>query len=228
MKKLLTEWREFLEEEREFEKQASRGEIVVSSKKLSKVFRVFHLSTKKLEKDGDFDFTPRVPAHPWEDGNGSVTEDDFTKRISLAPTIEKAVEALGMGDASYFVYAGDIKNISTDDIKVTPLKISFKKCKKDLSIPGNKYGLDFSLSKWKKKVMPKQNLARKPSQLEPELRKKFYACVPDALSSDEMWSLDGITLYRIGEYLGRGQVELSPVGVQLIEKYKVAKNEKTI
>jgi len=101
------------------------------------IFKYFHLSSKKLGKE-TFLFNPRIPQGPMD------WEDDFTKRISLAPSIKKAVEAL-YGGEDFYVYAGDVENDATDDIETISVKAHHSKCPKSKKNP---YNDDFSVADW--------------------------------------------------------------------------------
>jgi hypothetical protein len=109
----------------------------LTDKKAEKIFKYFHLSRRRLGKE-TFVFNPRVPKTPMD------AEDDFTKRVSLAPTIDKAYEALGVG-GDFHVYAGDVKSIDTDDIETISLKAHFPKCPKSKKNP---YGENFLGIAW--------------------------------------------------------------------------------
>lgn len=54
----------------------------------------------------------------------------------------------------------------------------------------------------------------KPKLLPPKLKEKFYGCVPDAMETDEKWSLDDITLHYIGVY-DNGEIRLSKYAREL-------------
>ena len=103
------------------------------------IFKYFHLSSKKLGKE-TFVFNPRIPRGPMD------WEDDFTKRVSLAPTIKKAVEALySETGEDFYVYAGDVENDATDDIETISVKAHYSKCPKSKKNP---YNDDFSVADW--------------------------------------------------------------------------------
>jgi len=101
------------------------------------IFKYFHLSKIRLGKE-TFVFNPRIPSSPgwWE--------DDFTKRISLAPTIAQAIEAL-QDSGDFHVYAGDVKKDDTDNIETISLKAHFPKCPKSKKNP---YSDDFDIIAW--------------------------------------------------------------------------------
>lgn len=129
----MNKWYKFLAEQQ-------RTQHYLSFKQLEGLFKVFHLSSEILgdsQYTSGFQFTPRVPRNPM------TGEDDFTNRISLAPSINRAIFALDgltikyqtryrMYD-HYYVYAGDLKSDPSDDIDTVKLNIELKRCKKDLS-----------------------------------------------------------------------------------------------
>lgn len=129
MKDFLTEWNKFLKED------VDNKDVWVSPKQLESIFQIFHLSSQKLSEDDNFKFEPRTPRGPM------VGEDDFTKRISLAPNINRAIYALKgstkenqkwSGD-KFYIYAGDLKTDPSDDIETVKLNIEIRRCDKDLS-----------------------------------------------------------------------------------------------
>lgn len=134
-------WYKFLLNEDEDEDPYLPGQTkYISVRQLEKLFKVFHLSSQRLSKQTDktFTFTPRVPSGPM------TAEDNFTKRISLAPNINRAIFSLTSKPAkyqkgetyfknSYDVYAGDLKFDPTDDIPTIKLNVELKRCNKDLT-----------------------------------------------------------------------------------------------
>lgn len=128
----MNNWYKFLTEQQ-------RTQHYLSFKQLEGLFRIFHLSGEILgdsQYTGGFQFTPRVPRSPM------TGEDDFTNRISLAPSVNRAIYALdGLTIKNqnrkrlynqYYVYAGDLKSDSSDDIDTVKLNIELRRCKKDL------------------------------------------------------------------------------------------------
>jgi len=128
-------WYKFLTEQH-------RKQIYLSVRQLEGLFKVFHLSEQVLGDSsytGGFQFTPRVPRQPL------FGEDNFTKRISLAPNINRAIYALDsltgkdqkekpyMVYRDYYVYAGDLKSDPSDDIDTIKLNVEMRRCNKDLS-----------------------------------------------------------------------------------------------
>ena len=184
----------------------------------NKTFKYFHLSETMLGSNEQFLFTPRLPRYPF----GNI-EDNFTKRVSLAPSIERALAALDYENRS-FLYAGDIRQVSGDEIETLPL--SNKVCSDRL---GARYGENFHMFKWLirlnnpltdeiKKVKPgskeEDDIASKlrdlknvldnrkynygPVNLPGWLKDKFYACVPDANKTKEQWALGPTNLFYVG------------------------------
>jgi hypothetical protein len=126
----MNKWYKFLVEQTE-------KEHYLSFRQLEGLFKVFHLSSKLLgdsEQTGGFEFTPRVPSSPM------FGEDNFTKRISLAPNINRAIFALDSLTIKqqkygrhFYVYAGDLRSDPSDDIDTVKLNVEIRRCNKDLS-----------------------------------------------------------------------------------------------
>lgn len=204
-------WRLYLSEARI---EASHSKV--RRKDLEKVFTVFHLSGNRLEEDGDFVFNPRIPKRP---ANG---EDNFTKRISLAPDFKGAIEALGGWCPGCHVYVGDVKQDPSDDIPVLHLDVELRRCKRELSSPpDNRYGPNFNFFRWMKQELPAKagDWTAGPKVLPAKHKKKFYACVPDANSTHELWSLKDVKLYYVGVLEG-AYVYLSKEGYEFLSHVK--------
>ena len=137
MKRILEEWKRFLEQKKDIYDDEY---ITMSEKQLESIFKVFHLSYTELNNENSFLFTPRVPRHPLRG------EDDFTKRISLAPKINRAVYGLLQNtlkdqealEEQFYVYAGDFKEDPDDDIKTVKLSVELRRCNKNLSYKSKK------------------------------------------------------------------------------------------
>jgi len=82
------------------------------------IFKYFHLSWKKLGED-TFTFSARIPNGP------APWEDDFTKRVSLGPTINDCLVA---GADGPYVYAGDLKFTPKDDIPIVDVEETWDDC----------------------------------------------------------------------------------------------------
>lgn len=170
---------------------------------LEDIFKWFHLSSVQLGEEDYYKFTPRLPSEPW-----TPIEDDFTKRISLAPSIRSAVKALD-GTWREHIYAADIKGYSGDNIKTIDLVDAFNDCPQS---PGNNYGPNFSLPKWiqhleKTNQLSPSEKANKhvqvywglegPKNLPKRLRDEFEACVPDANKTKEVWVTEPEVFIRV-------------------------------
>lgn len=208
---------------------------------IEEIFKYFHLSANKLNGNRPFIFNPRVPKSPFEH-DGRVIEDDFTKRISLATRIKDATDALsGVYSDFYYVYAADVESKVGDDVKAIPLDLKFEICKKNLDMEDNEYGQEYEfrkfvnqhsdnpklnkiLDKWKKarndpffNNYDAENIIYSPAQLPAELKKKWYACVPDALETNEYWGLEDTKMYMLGTYeVGDSYIVLTPQARQLL------------
>jgi hypothetical protein len=182
-----------------------KGTKVIRKSYLEELFRFFHLSTKKLHSKNEvFTFNPRIPNHPFQDADGYVIEDDYTKRISLATTINDAIEAIGEPIVTYYhVYACDVESRLDDDIDAVSLKLQLGRCDTNLSSRNNKYGKNFDMYQYLKrnklslnKYRPEKDIG--PKNLPPRHKQKFFGCVPDSENHNEYWSLKDTTMYYIG------------------------------
>jgi hypothetical protein len=202
MKLLLERWRLFSESEEK--------SIVLKWDEVDSIFKIFHLSSVKLGAEDEHEFTPRLPRYPMQDNTGAVIEDDFTPRVSVAPTIRQCYDALMKKDKKLYLYAADSRKLSTDDVKVLDLGAEFEKCKQRLSSPemNNTYGAQvkpapFELQYYlmSKGLDPEYS---KPSELPRQFMMDWKNCVPDAGQSEvagtgEEWLLEPTNMFFIGE-----------------------------
>ena len=202
MKLLLERWRLFSESEEE--------SIVLKWDEVDSIFKIFHLSSVKLGEEDEHEFTPRLPRYPMQDNTGAVIEDDFTPRVSVAPTIRQCYDALMKKDKKLYLYAADSRKLNTDDVKVLDLGAEFEKCKQRLSSPemNNTYGAQvkpapFELQYYlmSKGLDPEYS---KPSELPRQFMMDWKNCVPDAGQSEvagtgEEWVLEPTNMFFIGE-----------------------------
>lgn len=172
-------------------------------KDLDNEYSYFHLSWYTYNINSDkksFTFTPRIPTQPYG-FETSIIEDDFTKRISLGKSVMDCLYALPEDyDGTWFIYG----------TKQTNGIISIKDRMKDCTIVG--YGKDFDIIKWISTLEESEQLEINNhinsldidlneigvSDLPIKYRDLFAYCVPDALETDEYWSLSEITM----DYLG--------------------------
>lgn len=202
MKLLLERWRLFAESEEK--------SIVLKWDEVDSIFKIFHLSSVKLGAEDEHEFTPRLPRYPMQDNTGAVIEDDFTPRVSVAPTIRQCYDALMKKDKKLYLYAADSRKLNTDDVKVLDLGAEFEKCKQRLSSPemNNTYGAQvkpapFELQYYlmSKGLDPEYS---KPSELPRQFMMDWKNCVPDAGQSEvagtgEEWLLEPTNMFFIGE-----------------------------
>ena len=197
----------------------------ITLQKLDSVFNVFHLSTDYLGPI--FSFTPRVPLDTFMSVfDGTTTEDDFTSRVSLAPSVKKANAAVP--NKRRFIYAGDIEGYSGDEVDTFDLAKHLPDCP---SSSGNKYGEKFSLTAWiqaqfektlhpatRKSLLQVADSAQRrdvgPKHLPNSLKKQFQGCVPDAASTKELWSLSPVRLLNVAEAKNSGYY-LTEVGAEV-------------
>ena len=170
---------------------------------LNSIFDFFHISDQRLSMDDYFIFEPRVPRTPYVDAEGNITEDDFTKRVSVAPTVWSAIDAIDgfhndMENGWMHLYAGK----GTPDVDV-----SQEDCPEAKEM---QYGPQFLLSKWlqQKHLDGEMNdeeykkLSRtglRPRMLPKKLRGEFENCVPDSMETQDMWLTKPTRLLYIGE-----------------------------
>ena len=202
MKLLLERWRLFAESEEE--------SIVLKWDEVDSIFKIFHLSSVKLGAEDEHEFTPRLPRYPMQDNTGAVIEDDFTPRVSVAPTIRQCYDALMKKDKKLYLYAADSRKLNTDDVKVLDLGAEFEKCKERLSNPSmkNMYGAQVKPAPYElqyylmsKGLDPEYS---KPSELPRQFMMDWKNCVPDAGQSEvaatgEEWVLEPTNMFFIGE-----------------------------
>ncbi len=202
MKLLLERWRLFAESEEE--------SIVLKWDEVDSIFKIFHLSSVKLGEEDEHEFTPRLPRYPMQDNTGAVIEDDFTPRVSVAPTIRQCYDALMKKDKKLYLYAADSRKLNTDNVKVLDLGAEFEKCKERLSNPSmnNMYGAQVKPAPYElqyylmsKGLDPEYS---KPSELPRQFMMDWKNCVPDAGQSEvaatgEEWVLEPTNMFFIGE-----------------------------
>lgn len=145
-----------------------------------------------------------------QDNTGAVIEDDFTPRVSVAPTIRQCYDALMKKDKKLYLYAADSRKLNTDNVKVLDLGAEFEKCKERLSNPSmkNMYGAQVKPAPYElqyylmsKGLDPEYS---KPSELPRQFMMDWKNCVPDAGQSEvaatgEEWVLEPTNMFFIGE-----------------------------
>jgi len=163
---------------------------------LNRLFEWFHISGSWIGDDVGTVMEPRVPRSPWEDEDGRVIEDEFDPRISLAPTVEKALHALGSPPGGY-VYAVDIKDKTGDEIET---RVPFgSHCP---GSPSNAYGEDFSWEKYASHsgIDPDDDGSREVSVI---------SCVPDQQVTQEVWHRSELWMVDVGKVGPDMKVRLS-------------------
>lgn len=223
---------------------------VVKTNKLNSIFDFFHISDRRLSDDDYFIFTPRIPRRPYEDWEGNITEDDFTPRISVAPTIENALKAIE-GQEEFFegwmhLYAG---------FGPTDAEAKQEDCPET---PDQEYDTNFTMSKWlyqklfdkelsvkdatelnmsippriqPKDFKPKKHASLTPRGIRPRilptnLKDEFEQCVPDADETNENWMLKPTKMIYIGELDTKNrEVILSSIGLSIVDKAKIKTRE---
>lgn len=140
---------------------------------------------------------PQIPKGPFDDSEGFVIEDNFTKRVSLGASPEACVSGLS-GERPHRKYYDLYKTIGpVEVIKITGME--------GPSIPGMEYGPDFSFSKYIEYLEsqhPTTNFKNlvSPSSLPEPFRSDWKYAVPDAGSTGEFWSLSPVKVIYLGVY----------------------------
>jgi hypothetical protein len=202
---------------------------------LENTYKYFHISEDYLIKNDDektFVFTAKVPYQPYTDDDMNVIEDDFTDRVSIAPSIKMCLNALQEdGSDQLYLYGVDLKNDSSDDIDAVNLKSMLDRCP-IIKGKNQKYGEDFNLREWIEALDIKQyreiqkwvykktvkdlpdmtgeimydidlsEFIESPSDLPEKYKRLFYACVPDADVTNEFWSLKNLKMDYLGQFEG--------------------------
>jgi hypothetical protein len=201
---------------------------------LENMYKYFHISEDYLiegDNNKTFTFTTRIPNRPFTDDDMNIIEDDFTPRVSIAPSIKMCLHALPEdGGEELYLYGVDLKNDSSDDIETVNLKEMLDRCP---VINGEKYGEDFNLGEWiealdikqyreiqkffyektakdvpdivgevKYKDIDLSEFIESPSDLPEKYKMLFYACVPDADTTNEFWSLNNLKMDYLGVFGG--------------------------
>ena len=209
-----------MSEKKQVDTETLLTNTVLSGMAASNLFKWFHISGQLLGGDKNlFIFSPRVPMSPARDYFGSVIEDDFTKRISVAPSITDALGALGLAavknrKSSLWVYAADLREDPVDDVSVYDLQSRLTQCDKDLSYQEND-GTDtywqysratdmssqYSFHDWEASTGLNSEYDA-PSELPAKLKAKWKGCVPDASATGEKWITKPTPLLLLGKLEG--------------------------
>lgn len=213
--------------------QGSHGTsgLMISEQDVTRLFKWVHLSANRLggDRQNMFTFTPRIPLTPSSDRLGDVVEDDFTRRISVAPTISQAAKALGSDYLSgFWVYAVDLREDGTDDVAAIDLSQTLPDCDTDLSyedVTGTMQtysddGAEYKLSDWLEQVTDEEYSA--PSEMPPDLQKSWQGCVPDAYKTEEHWLTSPTPFVLLGRLVMNGSknfVNLTPWAIEELRDY---------
>jgi len=155
-------------------------------------FNWYHVSATDLGKE--FTFTPRTPRFPMSGPHGFTIEDDFTPRVSWAPSIDYALDALGGSinkSDTLYVYATN-KLPGEVDVEENFLDAP--------SSPDNEYGSTFDVGKFmdyaEEEGWPK-DLLRAPPESKHSAIRALKGQVPDAPETHEHWATKPITAKKI-------------------------------
>ena len=209
----------------------STSGLMISEQDVTRLFKWVHLSADRLGggEQNMFTFTPRIPLTPSADRQGDVVEDDFTRRISVAPTISQAIKAIGSDYLSgFWVYAVDLREDSTDDVDAVDLSQTLPDCDADLSYEDaagttqtySDDGAEYRLSDWLEQVTDEEYSA--PSEMPPDLQKSWQGCVPDAYETEEHWLTSPTTFVLLGRLVMNGSknfVNLTPWAIEELQDY---------
>lgn len=203
---------------------------LVSAKELRKIFGFFHISTQKLSQNDSFTFIPRIPRFPYEDDEGNIIEDDFTKRISVSSDIESALEAI---EGQYIpnewlhLYAGfgnpdaEAKQEDCPETENMQYNTNFRMSKwlEDKIESGEvKAPANTSIKRWLNQPLKRVGQIT-PGGLPNYLSSEFEHCVPDSDETKESWLLKPTTLVYVGELNSNDRkVLLSNAGLTLVKK----------
>lgn len=201
----------------------------VSSKILNRTFKAFHFS--RDFRGNPTKLTPRVPQDPWMNDEGHVIEDDFSSRVSLGPTIEKAQQAIE-GENRAYLYAGDVRKDPSDDFETLETDKQIKFCP---SSEANDYGPNFSITDWIDELFDEDLIDGEttedimdamedsghgdfgPKDLPGSLQLDFTGCVPDARDTKELWSLKPVQMFHVA-YNKKGDLELTSHGAEILNR----------
>lgn len=203
---------------------------LIDVEKLKKIFGFFHISPAKLSHEDSFTFTPKLPRYPYEDDEGNIIEDDFTSRISVAPDVGNALDAI---EGQYVpgewlhLYAGfghpDVEAKQedcpeTDDMQYdTNFRMS-KWLEDKLEAGEIKAPANASVRQWLDRS-PRGRGKVTPSGLPHYLSNDFEHCVPDADETKESWLTKPTNLVYVGELNPTDRtVLLSNAGLSIVRK----------
>lgn len=167
-------------------------EKFIVTKVVEDEYDFFHISTTKLGKD--FIFSARVPDMPFTDENGDIIEDNFTKRVSLATTIQGCLDAITDEEADgYYVYG----------VKKQEMDLKYLLDLSTIKSPGPdgyNYDSNFTLMDW----CGYNNIEYKyssPNDLPDNYKNKFFGLVPDCNITGEFWYLKDLKMKYLGEVI---------------------------
>jgi hypothetical protein len=210
--------------------QRETSGVLISDRAVSRLFKWVHLSANRLGGDRNmFTFTPRIPLTPASDRNGDVIEDDFTRRISVAPTIPLAMKALGGGSLSgFWVYAVDLREDETDDVSTLDLSQILPDCDADLSyedVDGEEQvfsdvSANYELRRWLEQLTDDEYSG--PNQMPADLQKSWQGCVHDSRETQEHWLTKPTPFLLLGRLVTSGKrnfVNLTPWAIEELRDY---------
>jgi len=158
----------------------------------TKRYKWYHVSQTDL--GDEFTFTPRQPRFPMRGMGGSVIEDDFTPRVSWAPCISDAINALG----------GSIKKSSIFYVYATnrlPGEVDVEENFLDApSSPDNEYGPAFSVGEFIDYAEDEgwsEAMLRSPPESKHSVIRALKGQVPDAPETHEYWATKPVTAKKI-------------------------------
>lgn len=212
-------WKKFLYE--------GTTDFSISFSDAENLFGVFHLSDELLAEPS-FTFIPRTPRYPARDHEYNVIEDDFTPRVSVATTIDDALDALEVPGRGLYVYAANFRTSPTTNV----VDLDDADCP---STPEMPYDKDFNMRKWLAYELEQGNAPEEmedeirisgagvstktltPSSLPKELGREFENCVPDAEDNDERWLLKPTEMLYLGQIADSDTIKLSSAAVAFLK-----------
>ncbi len=154
-------------------------------------YHVQALTSAKVKPAHTLTLKPSVPRTPYKDDNDDVTEDDFTPRVSLAPSVELAIQAVEEHATRYFA----VYETASDLDVVEP----------HTTAPNGEDGPYFQLQDYIEQLSEEDedldlSGVYAPSHFPDGLRENFEYFVPDAADTQEVWSLTPVKVKYVGVY----------------------------
>ena len=205
---------QFLKKYEELITENKYTELTISN--IESKYKYFHLSKIRLLNSDKktFTFSPRIPFDTYLDIDGHIIEDNFTPRISLAPTIKYCLHAIensrptnlyiyGTNKSNFielnktcpigyddnFTLKGWLDKLPISSYEEIQLLIHNDNIKQEIYKPDE---IDY-------KEIYIEDFITAPNDLPDKYKNMFYACVPDAYFTQEVWALSNLKMEYLGE-----------------------------